>query len=487
MMISRSMHASVCHRRGSVAVMYAILLVPIIGFAGLALDLSFAYTRRTEMQSVADAAAMAAARALNGTMTGIEAAKTAARTIAQRQRYSFGKPVVWQEAALRFSDSPDKPDGDWLPASSVNAANAANLYYAKVDTRELGMAHGQTEVIFMRVLGGAAEPLAMAARAVAGRTGIQVTPLAVCAIRNTEVSTHDVVKGAVVEQELLQYGFRRGVSYNLLNMNPNGATAVSYLVNPLDFPDQPEYPNHRSLAVVRPFVCSGSIAASNLRTGSKLYVADPFPATLITELNSRFSNYTGSSCNAVAAPPDRNIKEYDAWYFQWWMNSTGTINGSAQAHEIGGAKLTIADQSSAVVGITKTHYGPLWSFSKAVRYDSGAADGVGAPFLMADWKFLYPVGTGADVASSYSNTAASPYSANTPMHSTLAPLPNLILRRVLNIPLLECPVAGSTARVLAIGRFFMSSQADAAIPAVHGEFAGLLRDNELPATVGLYK
>lgn len=64
---------------------------------------------------------------------------------------------------------------------------------------------------------------------------------------------------------------------------------------------------------------------------------------------------------------------------------------------------------------------------------------------------------------------------------------NLAMRRVLHVPLLECPVAGNTARVHAIGRFFMSSMADAAVPAVHGEFAGLVRDNELTATVGLYK
>lgn len=476
------------HRRGSIAVIYASVLIPIIGFVGLAVDLSFAYTRRTEMQSVADAAAMAAARALDGTMAGIEAAKTQARTIAQRQKYSFGKSVVWDDDALRFSDSPDKPDGDWLPAGSVNASTAANLYYAKVDTLELGAAHGDVDVVFTRVLGVARQKMTMAARAVAGRTGIQVTPLAVCAITNTRVTERNVDKGGgVVLKELLHYGFRRGVSYNLLNMNPNGLTAVSYLVNPLDFPDQPEHPNHRSLAVVRPFVCSGSIAASNLRAGSKLYVANPFPADLIPELNSRFSNYTGSSCNQVPAPPDRNIKEFDAWYFGWWMNSVGTINGSAEPYEVGGGKLTIADQSAAVVGITKAHYGPLWAYSKAVQYDSGAPDGVGAPFPKADWRYLYPVGSGGYLESTYNDALASPYIANGAPHRAPSPVTGLAQRRVLNIPLLECPVAGSSARVLAVGRFFMGSQADAAIPAVHGEFGGLARDDELAGTVGLYE
>lgn len=485
------MHTSGRYRRGSVAVMYAVLLIPIIGFTGLAIDLSFAYTRRTEMQSVADAAAMAAARELNGTLAGIDEAVTEARAVAERHKYSLGRSIVWSAAALRFSDDPARPDGDWLTAGSVNAANASNMYYAKVDTSELGD-QGKVDVIFARVLGVAMQEMRMAARAIAGRISVQVTPLAVCAINNTEVSTRDVVKGALVEKELLQFGFRRGVSYNLLNMNPNGSEAVSYLVNPLDFPNKPEEANNRTLGVVRPFVCSGSIATSNLRRGAMVYVANPFPAELGLELNSRFSDFAGSSCNRVPAPPDRNVREYRVPYFGWWMNSTATINGSAQPYGIAGARLTIADQSSAVVGITKAHYGPLWAFSKAVKYDSAAPGGVGAPFLMADWKYLYPVGSGTDLVSNYPDAAASPYSTTGAPHRAAPPVTFLPLRRVLNIPLLECPVAGSSAKVLAIGRFFMSSRAEPApalpaVPAVHGEFGGLATDAELAATVGLIR
>lgn len=477
------------HRRGSVAVIYAMVLIPIIGFAGLALDLSFAYTRRTEMQSVADAAAMAAARALNGTMAGIAAAKIEARTMAERQKYSFGKSVVWNDAALRFSDSPDKPDADWLPAGAVNAASVTNLYYAKVDTLELGDAHATVEVVFTRVLGGARETLQMAGRAIAGRTSIQVTPLAVCAISDTRVTSRDIDKGGgIVEQEVLNHGFRRGVSYNLLNMNPHGPTAVSYLVNPLDFPDQLENLNHRSLPVVRPFVCSGSIAASNLRTGSRLFVANPFPPALITEINSRFSLYTGSACNKVPAPPDANIKQYNAFYFGWWMNASGTINGSAASHPVGTRLLTIADETAVVTGVTNAHYGPLWAYSRAARYNSAAPDGVGANFPKDDWRHLYPVTSGDFLESSHSDGVPPPYIQNAGMHRTSPPVTGIRQRRVLNVPLLACPVTTSSATVLAIGRFFMASQAvNAATPAVHGEFGGLVGDDELAATVGLYK
>lgn len=483
-----SVHMTRRRTRGAVAVMYAMLLVPIIGFVGLAVDLSFAYTRRTELQSVADAAAVAAARALNGTVQGIEDAKDSARKIAERHSYSVGTPVVWDDDALRFSDSPAAAAADWLPASAVTAANVDRMFYTRVDTGELGEEYGRIEAVFTRVV-GATTAIALKAIAVAGRTSSLITPLAVCAITNTAVTSRDVVKGGgVVEKELLEHGFRRGVSYNLLNLNPHAATAAHYLVNPLDFPDKPDSPAHRTLPVVKPFVCNGTITAPHLRSGSRVYVGAGFSSSLITELNSRFSDYTGgSSCNNIVAPPDANIKPFHISYFAWWMNSTGTISGSALPHIQGSSLLTIADRASVATGVNKASYGPLWAFSKAVHYDSAAPGGVGTPFVKADWPFLYPVATGGPVMSNYPDSAASPYNSNNVDHRALPPVTGVARRRVLNIPLLECPVGGSTATVLAIGRFFMTAPADAAIPAVHGEFGGLATAAELRGSVGIYR
>lgn len=473
--------------RGSISVMYVIMLIPIIGFTGLAIDLSYAYTRRTEMQTVADTAAMAAARELNGTTTGITDAVTEARTIAQRQKYSLVRSIVWDDSAVLFSDSPDKPDGDWLPASAINAATARNIYYAKVDTSVLGE-QGAIDVVFSRVLGLSMQKMTVVARAIAGRASVQVAPLAVCAINNTEITTRTVVKPPANEQELLQFGFRRGVSYNLLNMNPHGPAPVSYLVNPLDFPNQPETVSNRSVAIVKPFVCAGSIATSNLRRNAMVYVGEPFPPALALELNSRFGDFVGSSCDRIPAPPDRNIKEYKNYYPGWWMNSAANINGSAEPYTVGAGKLTIADQSSSVAGITRASYGPLWAFSKAVKYNAAAPGGVGAVFSRDDWKYLYPVGPATgELASTHPDAANGPYFSVSAPHMAIPSGVFFTLRRILHVPLLACPVAGSSARVLAVGRFLMSSRADAAIPAVYGEFGGLVTDAELSATVGLFR
>lgn len=482
----RNVRASPCRRRGSVSYLYLLMLTPIIGLVGLAIDLSFAYTRRAEMQTVADTAAMAAARELNGTVAGITDAVTEARTIAQRQTYSLVRPIVWDDSAVRFSDSPHKPDSDWLPAGAINAAAARNIYYAKVDTSELGD-QGSVDVMFSRILGVTMDKMTVVARAIAGRTSVQVTPLAVCAINNTEISTRTIVKPPANEQELLQFGFRRGVSYNLLNMNPHGPNPVSYVVNPLDFPNQPETVSNRSVAIVEPFVCAGSIATSNLRRDARVYVGEPFPTALVAEFNSRFGD-TDSSCNRVAAPPDRNVKDFRTYYIGWWMTSVANINGGAEPYTVGAGKLTIADQSSSIVGINKTSYGPLWAYSKAVKYNGAAPGGVGAAFSTADWKYLYPVGPAtAELSTPYPDTSAGPYFATSAPHRDVPTGVSMALRRVLHIPLLECPVSGSSARVLAVGRFLMSSRADAAVPAVYGEFGGLATDAELSATVGLFR
>jgi Flp pilus assembly protein TadG len=73
-MISRCidrLHQSIGDRRGNVAILFALAMPVLIGAAGMALDYTIMANQRTKMQSVADAAALSAARELllapNGT------------------------------------------------------------------------------------------------------------------------------------------------------------------------------------------------------------------------------------------------------------------------------------------------------------------------------------------------------------------------------------------------------------------------------------
>jgi hypothetical protein len=131
--------------------------------------------------------------------------------------------------------------------------------------------------------------------------------------------------------------------------------------------------------------------------------------------------------------------------------------------------LTVAEKST---GATNTAYGPLWSYAKAAKYSSYVANGGVEPaggystFSTTDWNVLY--NPGLPVAQSY--TSPTPYQA-TGGSAPYSPYRNT---RVLNIPLLRCPVpagASTTATVIGIGKFFMTVPATAT--SLYAEFAGV--------------
>jgi Flp pilus assembly protein TadG len=57
-------------QRGGVALIFALMLVPLMAFMGLAADLGRIYINKSELQGAADACALAAAMHLNGTPSG---------------------------------------------------------------------------------------------------------------------------------------------------------------------------------------------------------------------------------------------------------------------------------------------------------------------------------------------------------------------------------------------------------------------------------
>ena len=58
-------------QRGAVAVIMGIAAVALFAFMGIAVDLAYTYSRKTELQNAADAAALAGAKELNEKLTGI--------------------------------------------------------------------------------------------------------------------------------------------------------------------------------------------------------------------------------------------------------------------------------------------------------------------------------------------------------------------------------------------------------------------------------
>ena len=128
--------------RGSVIIMATIFMVLLFLMIGMAIDLSRIYMIRAETQNAADAAALTAARELNGGTEGIDNAVTRARDIVNTQ--GFGKRNVLVATVSFAVDL----NGTYIPAydsnnAGVNAtaakAQAASIRFVKVTTQPVSL------------------------------------------------------------------------------------------------------------------------------------------------------------------------------------------------------------------------------------------------------------------------------------------------------------------------------------------------------------
>jgi hypothetical protein len=401
--------------------------------------------------------------------------------------------VTWSNDAIQFSR---EAGGPWVDATSA-LASPDGLLFANVDTGALDPAYGTVTTTFMGVVSAAHATASTRGLATAGRSSINVTPLAVCALSLTPASARNNLAPAPANVELVEYGFRRGVSYNLMNLNFNNTTAPeSFVINPIDPLGAGGSPMNIDPATVGPFVCTGTLPMPRVTggAGTPIAVGRPFPiASLFNQLNSRFDQYVGGLCKPESAPPDANVRAYFFDTSIPWMTSTPPTLQAAQPSTIGGNLWTIASPLSGAVaaGSASGLWGPLWTFAKAVPYTAATEPAGGYPTFTgnnATWATLYSPATPKAV----SYPAATPYAANAGANflapPTIANRPGVRLRRVLNVPLLSCPVAAganTTATVVAIGRFFMTVPATSTT--VHAEFAGLAREQSLGGPVELIR
>ncbi|SFU53799.1 pilus assembly protein TadG-related protein [Pseudoduganella namucuonensis] len=485
--IPRGAYARRAGQRGAMTVMFAIVAAVLLGFIGVALDLGMLYNRKAELQGMADQIALASARQLNGTAAGVANALAAASAIAGGFKYQYNqRDVVWSDAAIRFGS---ESDGAWLDAAAAQSA-PSGLGFVKVDTTALDEAHGKIDLVFMRALSGALESVTTGGRAVAGRASIRVAPLAVCAMAATPAASR-TNPGTPPQVELVEFGFRRGVVYDLMQLNPGATTPENFAIDPTAPPGSAGAAANMLQATIGPFVCSGTMAMPRV-TGGAITVGRPFPlASLYQHLNSRFDQYTGGYCTPNGAPPDTNVRPF-IYNVNSWM-AVAPSGQTALSTTVGGKLWTVADQLPGTAG-TASAYGPLWAYARAVPFSSYVAGtpepAAGyTPFATSVWATLYQSAP-PTAAASYPSGVSTPYKAIAGVNflaPTLATKPGLANRRVLNVPLLSCPVgagATTTATVLGIGRFFMTVPATAtSLPA---EFAGAVPEQSLGGQVELF-
>jgi Flp pilus assembly protein TadG len=472
--------------RGSVAVMLVFTLVVMLGVIGISIDTARLYNRKVELQNLADAVALAAAKELNGSATGVGNAVSKAAAIAAEFRYEYSTATVpWNASAIAFGTT---SSGPWQDAGSASGA-PGGIAFVQVDTSQLDQAYGLVTTVFMSMFNWSS--VQMDSRAVAGRSSINVAPLAVCAM-SPLAAFGRTNPGPPSNVELVEYGFRRGVSYDLMQLNPDAATADNFVISPVEAPGASESSSHTAPAFVEPYVCSGMMGIPAV-SGGQISVARPFPlSALYPALNSRFDQYAGSNCSPNSAPPDANVKAF-AYGSINWMSAAPASQGAASL--VSGAKLwTRADPSPAPSDNLGPMYGPLWAYAKAVpssSFTAGVPEPAAGytPFATSAWSILYKPGLPA--ASGYPGAGLTPYRAASGTNfeaPSVANRPGKRNRRVLNVALLQCPVAAGAnakATVLGIGKFFMMVPATST--SIFAEFAGVAQEGALGGPVELYK
>lgn len=468
------------------APLFAVMLLVILALMGLALDGSRLFNRRVELQAVADFAAMSAAQKLVGTAAGIDDALAAAAAAAAVQKYKYGKSsIAWSDAAVEFSDS---PTSGWMGASAARST-PENMLFVRVDTAELSADNGTIDLVFAK-LQAKDRTGATSASAVAGRSTVNLTPLAVCAMSPMPAASRPP------NAELVEYGFRRGVAYDLMQLNPAGTTPANFIINPIDLGTGVGKVSNTTPAVVAPFVCTGTMPAVG-GVGGRLHVSQPFPiAALFEHLNSRFGQYPdAAACDFRAAPPDANIKPFSFDSNPSWMKTAPS--GQTAKQRIETKRLhTVADLTPKAAGEpldpdppTAAMYGQMWSYARPVphsAYTAGVPEPTTGytPFPSTMWPSLYAPGA-PEPKGSY--PALTPYMTGNTYHTAPPAIYGRPVRhrRVLHVPLVDCPVAGSNATVRAIGRFFMTVPATST--SINAEFAGIASGQSLQGAVELFK
>ena len=150
--------------RGAILFIVAACLVVLLGFMGLAIDLGHAYNNKSQLQSMADACALAGATALNGTSAGIQEAVNRARDSLGRlnNKKEFNTTsVTLAEGDVSFSATLNNPT--YLNKTQAQAAPSTMRYIKVIIPMQT------SEVVFAKLIPGIPAALNVNAEAVAGQ------------------------------------------------------------------------------------------------------------------------------------------------------------------------------------------------------------------------------------------------------------------------------------------------------------------------------
>jgi Flp pilus assembly protein TadG len=169
-------------QQGAVAILVALALTAMVGFAGLVLDLGKLYVAKTELQNSADACALAAAQALTGASgQQLDIGEAAGMTAGLRHKVLFQSSPVTM-AANQTVEFGVTSSGAFVSKAGLSNSQALAMRYARCTVQR-----NQIDTWFIQILdilpGVAMGKQQVNARAMATLQASQVTcglPVALC-------------------------------------------------------------------------------------------------------------------------------------------------------------------------------------------------------------------------------------------------------------------------------------------------------------------
>lgn len=476
-------------QRGSVLLLVAFSAIVLLALGAFVVDIGRMYIIKSQLQNAADAGALRAAKALDGTGQGVVGPTGAwQKGIEAALTNSFllvSDPL--QSADITVEVGPD-PAGPWTLASTVNATAANRHYFARVTATKGGIPSFFGE--FAGIWNAQATALA-----VAGRYSIDITPIGICAPDLGLCPPNG------------DCGFDKGFAYNVADLNPLGPGTPLY-VDPMGSPTC----DYTSASAFGPFLCVGKSAISGL-TGSTVYTNTGLSAVTFSQIDSRFGEYAPSGkCDPATAPPDTNVMQYfcvsDATkacatpakpgrkdeIAANWMGPSGSLvsaNGEAYRQAVA-PPLTIDTKpwddgivwASVRPGTSATHGRAV----EAAKYPPSCNPAVdpGCDAQTGGTPYGLPNSPGSPGRCSPTtvcsiNPADVPGTSGTPVAH----------RRLMNLVILDCPTAGGACRpatVKAVGEFLLTRKSD--VPSdknIYLEFRRLRSVGGLQSDIRLYR
>jgi len=276
--------------------MTAVLLVGIVGVLGLSIDVGRIYMVRTGLQNAADAAALAAARELNGGTGGLSKAVSQANAAAlQANTYGLSRSGISVPSVtiskIEFSTSL-AANATWYNntnGNNVPAGTETSIKYVRVTTQAATVG-----IIFAaQALGSShVEQRVSTAGASVGLNGICYFPVAV-ALNDLSIPVHQLTlsftDGTGSSVTLANFG------YTVLNVPGSGPGGGS--------------PETANAAAGGAQLC-GAVGDSLTLSTTNSANSTNGPKQIADGANTRFDSYhTGyaNSLNATSYPPDTNV------------------------------------------------------------------------------------------------------------------------------------------------------------------------------------